>query len=125
MSSYIVLESLCDSIIKLNKNIQSVAVINNHGRVIEKISRPVFEKQFPDHLNELFCMGFALQVSMGRDFDDKYGPIHYHISERENLIIITFPIDENIILVTANKNISPIAFSRKTIPIIIEHIKRL
>ena len=123
MSSQISLESLCNSILQLNKNIQSVAVINNHGRVLEKISRPAFTKQFPDHLSEMFCMGFALQVSMGRDFDENYGPINYHISERTNLTIITFPADENIIIVTANKNISPIILSKKTIPIIIDYIK--
>lgn len=125
MSSLIELESMCDVILRLNKNIQSVAVINNRGRVIEKISRPLFVKQFPDYLNELFCMGFALQVSMGRDFDENYGPVNYHISERTNLSIITFPVDENIILITANKNISPITLTRKIIPIVLDSIKQL
>lgn len=125
MSSYLSLELLCDSILKLNKNIQSVAVINNRGRVIEKISRPMFTKQFPDYFSELFCMGFALHVSMGRDFDENYGPINYHISERTNLSIITFPVDENIILITTNKNISPITLTRKIIPVIIEYVKQV
>lgn len=125
MSSYVELESVCDSILRLNKNIQSVAVINSHGRVIEKISRPLFTKQFPDYFNELFCMGFALQVSMGRDFDENYGPVNYHISGRTDLSIITFPQDENIILVTTNNNISPITLTRKIIPIIINNVKQL
>lgn len=123
MLSYVLLESLCDSILRLNKSIQSVAVINNRGRVMEKISRTKFTRQFPDHLNELFCMSCILQISMGKDFDENYGPINYHISERSNLTIITFPLDENMILITANKSISPITVARKTMDIINNHVK--
>lgn len=124
VSSCVSLESLCDSVLRLNKSIQSVAILNNKGRVIEKISRPLFAKQFPDYFNELFCMGFALQVSMGRDFDEKYGPVNYHISERTNLSIITFPVDENIILITANKITSPITLVRKIVDLTSEYRKR-
>jgi len=123
MLSYVLLESLCDSIIKINKSIQSVAVINNRGRVMEKLSRSKFTKLFPNHLNELFCMSCVLQISMGKDFDEKYGPINYHISERSNLTIITFPLDENVVLITANKSISPITLARKIIDVISKHVQ--
>jgi hypothetical protein len=123
MLSYVLLESLCDSIMKLNKSIQSVAVINNRGRVMEKFSRSKFTKRFPNHLNELFCMSCVLQISMGKDFDENYGPINYHISERSNLTIIKFPLDENMILITANKSISPITLARKTISVINNHVQ--
>ena len=121
MLSYVLLESLCDSIIKLNKSIQSVAVINNRGKVMEKISRSKFTIQFPNYLNELFCMNCVLQISMGKDFDENYGPINYHISERSGFTIITFPLDENVVIITTNKNISPITLARKTIGVINNH----
>jgi hypothetical protein len=123
MLSQVYLESIYDTILRLNKNIQSVAVINNRGRVMEKISRSQFAKQFPDHLNELFCMSCVLQISMGKDFDENYGSINYYISERSNLTIITLPLDENVILMTANKNISPITLARKTMDIIDNHVQ--
>jgi hypothetical protein len=118
------LEPLCDSILRLNKNIQSVAVISNRGRVIEKISKPKFTEQFSNYLSELFCMSCVLQVSMGRDFDGNYGPINYHISERRSLTMITFPLDENVVLVTTNKNVSPVSLASKTVDLISEHRKR-
>ncbi|MDE1830364.1 MAG: hypothetical protein KGI25_08575 [Thaumarchaeota archaeon] len=118
MLSYETLESLCYSISNIDKNIQSVAVINKRGRTIGKISRPEFEKQFPSHLSELFCMHHVLQVSMGKDFDENYGPVNYHISERTNHVIITFPLDDNVMLVTTGKNTSPIALARKIIDVI-------
>ena len=121
MSSYVSIESLCNSVFRLNKNIQSVAVISNRGRTVEKISKPQFIEQFPDHLSELFCMSCVLQVSMGRDFDENYGPINYHVSERKNLTMMTFPLDENVILVTTNKNISPVSLARNIVDLINEH----
>lgn len=121
MSSYVSLAPLCNSIFGLNKNIQSVAVISNRGRIIEKISKPQFAEQFPDYLSELFCMSCVLQVSMGRDFDENYGTINYHVSERKNLTMITFPLDENVILVTTNKNISPVSLARNIADLINEH----
>ena len=125
MSSYMSLESLCDSILKLNKSIQSVAIINNRGRVIENISRFKFTKHFPNHLSELFCMSCVLQVSMGRDFDENYGPINYYISERTNLTMITFPLDDVVILATLDKRISPITLSRRIVNMIDDHKKVL
>jgi hypothetical protein len=125
MSSYVSLELLCDSILNLNKSIQSVAIINNRGRVIEKISRFKFSKHFPNHLNELFCMSCVLQVSMGRDFDENYGPTNYYISERTNLTMITFPLDENVILATLDKRVSPITLCSRIIHMISDHKKML
>lgn len=125
MSSYMPLELLCDSILKLNKSIQSVAIINNRGRIIEKMSRFKFTRNFPNHLSELFCMSCVLQVSMGRDFDENYGPINYHMSERTSFTTLTFPVDDNVILVTTNKNISPITLARKVVKIIDDHRKTI
>jgi hypothetical protein len=81
----------------------------------------VFAEQFPDYLSELFCMSCVLQVSMGRDFDENYGPINYHMSERKSLTMITFPLDENVILVTTDKNISPVSLARQIADLINEH----
>lgn len=122
-SLHVDLESLCNSILGANKNIQSVAVINNKGRPIEKNSRPEFTKQYPDYMSELFCMQCVLQISMGRDFDENYGPINYHLSERASFTVLTFPVGDNIILVATNKNVSPITLARKISCTISEHSK--
>jgi hypothetical protein len=43
MASYVFFESLCDSILILNKSFQSVAVIRNRGREIEKFKTTVYK----------------------------------------------------------------------------------
>jgi hypothetical protein len=112
------LDTLCDLILDVNKNIQSVVLVNKQGRAVEKISRPEFTRQFPDFINEMFLMSSILQVSLGRDFDEQYGPINYHISGRENLTILSLPVHDHVILAAVNKNVSPISLVRKIVNVI-------
>jgi hypothetical protein len=113
MSKSLVSDTLCNSILSTNKNIQSVILINKQGRPVEKISRSQFTTKFQDNMSEMFFMQCVLQVSMGRDFDECYGPINYHISERTNLVMLSFPLDDHVLLVIVNKNVSPISLARK------------
>lgn len=121
MSLHESFDVLCWSIYSIDKNIKSVAVINNKGKIVEKILKPEFAEQFPDYFNEIFCMHHVLQISMGRDFDDHHGPVNYHISKRANLTTLTFPLNEDVLLVTTSKNVSPITLARKIIPLIEKH----
>lgn len=114
---YSELDTLCESISNLESNIQSVIVINKFGRPVERIGREENDKHF-SYNSEMFFMQCVLQISMGQDFDEQYGPINYHISERQNLIMLTFPIYDHVLLVTAKKNISPISLARKIICVI-------
>lgn len=119
------LYALCGSIQKISRNIQSVAIINKMGRMVENSSTPEFSEKFPDHMNEHLLMQCVLQISMGRDFDEFYGPINYHISERASLTFLTFPVEDNVILVTCNKNVSPIGLAKKIVHAISEHMKQV
>lgn len=116
--SQLVSDTLCKSILDINKNIQSVALINKQGRPVDKISRPRFTTQLQDNMSEVFYMQCVLQVSMGRDFDECYGPINYYMSERANLTMLSFPWNDHVLLVTVNKNVSPISLARKIANII-------
>ncbi|MGI0047667.1 MAG: hypothetical protein ACREBB_10855, partial [Nitrosotalea sp.] len=95
------LGTLCNTVLDVNKNIQSVSVINKSGRaVVEKsahgVNMPVHKEQ-----HEILFMQCALTISMGRDFDEPFGEIGYIHVERKNLEMFSIPLDENIVLVTS------------------------
>jgi len=69
-------------------------------------------------MNEMLFMHCVLQISMSKDFDEQCGPINYHISERGNLTMLTFPIYDHVILVITKKSISPISLARKIVNVI-------
>lgn len=109
------IDELCNSIMGINKNIQSVAIINKLGRPIEKITRDGRLEHLPEAKDEMLFMQCVLEISMGKDHDSEYGPINYHLSERENLTMITFPMRDHVILVTTKKNVGPISLARKIV----------
>ena len=113
MSSYASLDALCESVLRVNKNVQSVSVLSKMGRLVGENSKPEFANRFHGSRNEHLFMQSVLQISMGRDFDDVYGPINYYVSERANLTLLTFPLDDNVLLVTCSKNLSPITIAKK------------
>lgn len=118
MSFYSSLDALCGSVLGASRGIQSVSVISKMGKLVESASRPEFSKRFPDYLDEHMFMQCVLQISMGRDFDDDYGPINYHMSERASLTMLTFPVEDCVMLVACDKNSSPITLAKKIIGII-------
>jgi UDP-glucose 6-dehydrogenase len=111
--------------LNINKNIQSVTIINKFGRALEKAYRPNHEKQFSDDMDKMLYMQCVLQVSLGTDFDEQFGAINYHISERANLTMLTFPFSQDVILVIANKKTSPISLARKISSLILDHKSRI
>lgn len=121
MTTYTGINELCNSILSTNKYIQWVAILNKQGRAVERCSRSKYANEFSNHVEEMLFMQCVLQVSMGRDFDDQCGPINYYISERSNLIMLTFPLDEHVILATASKNVSTISLARKISSLISDH----
>ncbi|MBI3639519.1 MAG: hypothetical protein HY223_04300 [Thaumarchaeota archaeon] len=109
------IDELCNSILRISKNIQSVAIINKLGRPIEKVTRDDGLKQLPQPKEEMFFMQCVLEISMGKDYDSEYGPINYHLSERENLTMITFPMRDHVVLVTTKKDTVPISLAKKIV----------
>ena len=87
------------------------------------MSRPGSSEMFPDKISELLYMQCVLQVSMGRDFDDRYGPINYHVLERANAVMLTFPIDDHVVFLAASKSAGPISLAKKVSSIINQSIK--
>lgn len=63
----------------------------------------------------------ALEISMGKDFDDDFGKINYTFTDRDNLAMFSFPMNEFIVLVTSKSNVSPISMARKISSLIISY----
>ena len=115
-------DKLCDTILGINENIQSVSIINKHGRAVECKIQGDPNFQATEQKNEMFFMQCALTISMGRDFDEDFGEIGYIHTNRKNLSMFSFPLFDNIILVTSKATIGPISLARK-IPAIIKRYR--
>ena len=106
-------DELCNSILDINTNIQSVSVINKHGRAIERKTSDDADTQVTGQKIEMFFMQCVLTISMGKDFDEEFGEIGYVHIDRKNLSMFSFPVLDHIVLVTSKAAISPISLAKK------------
>ena len=107
------LDSLCNTVLNVNENIQAVSVINKQGRAVHKIARTGTGLPMQENENEMLLMQTAITISMGRDFDEPLGEIGYVHVERKNLSLFSFPIGDYIVLVTSKAAIGSISLARK------------
>lgn len=106
-------DKLCNYILGINSNIQSVSIINKHGRAIERKTSNEIDPQVDGQKIEMFFMQCVLTISMGRDFDEEFGEIGYVHIDRKNLSMFSFPLFDHIVLVTSSATVSPITLAKK------------
>ncbi|HZS73898.1 MAG TPA: hypothetical protein VFA69_05280 [Candidatus Nitrosotalea sp.] len=106
-------DELCNSILGINTNIQTVSIINKHGRAVERKTNDDADPQVTGQKIEMFFMQCVLTISMGRDFDEEFGEIGYVHIDRKNLSMFSFPVLDHIVLVTSKAAISPISLAKK------------
>lgn len=110
---------LCRSILNSNNNIHSVEIVNKQGLTLEKLGSERIIKMSKEERSERNVGRCLFDISLGEELDDLYGPIQYHFS-KGSFVMFSFPFSENLVVVTATKNISPISLATKIAHIIIK-----
>ena len=113
------LDKFCKSILSADRNVRSVAVLDKKGLVLHSISHPRFMQPSLERWNDIHYMECMFDISMGAKFDELYGPIRYHHSDKDNFMMFSFPYNKQVVIITSTKMISPIAFATKISNIII------
>ncbi len=101
------LEKICKKILKIDPKIRSARFINNRGHLIAggmKEGLLSLENQKQD---EMMFMELALRVRMRHEFDNEFGEVHFSMSYRDKVIVMSFPLTNNdVLLISCEKNIN-------------------
>jgi hypothetical protein len=74
--------------------------------------------------DEMMFMELALRVRMRHEFDTEFGVVHFSLSYRDKVIVMSFPLsNDDVLLVSCEKNTSFGAMPFKILKII-EQIKK-
>jgi hypothetical protein len=114
------LDQFCRSIMNSDRNVQSVTIIDNRGTVIHNEIHRGFLQPRLDRWNDIHYMECTFDISLGAKFDNLYGPIRYHHSDKDNFMMFSFPYNKNIVIVISTKRISPIAFATNVSHVILD-----
>ncbi|NWJ21602.1 hypothetical protein HX802_01990 [Marine Group I thaumarchaeote] len=96
-------ENLCTLVQKIDSKVRFAGVINSKGRLVAGGMTPS-KKQLGDRKrDEMLYMELALRVKMRREFDDDLGKVKFSMSFREKLIVMSFPMENDVLMVSLEK----------------------
>lgn len=99
-------EELCDKVFKIDDKIRSARVINNKGKLDAGGMREGLRALEDYKKDEMLFMELSLRVRMRHEFDEEFGPVEFSLSYRGKIIVISFPMKENrVLLVTTERQV--------------------
>lgn len=97
------LENGCKKLLT-EENVRFVGVVNPLGNLVAGGFGENVMPLLDDQNLKMVFMQMQLDFNMRQDFDEILGPIDYIASRRKNQLIISVPIAENLVLITAEPN---------------------
>src|SRR5688572_32569717 len=99
------LNKLCERVFALNEDIRYAGVIDGTGTLVAGGMREGTDSIVTETDEELFLTQTALRKSMRERFDDSMGRARFAYVEREKISILTFYMEDKILLVTLEPNV--------------------
>ena len=96
-------ENMCASIQKTDAKIRFAGVINSKGRLVAGGMAPSKTRLGDRKRDEMLYMELALRVKMRREFDDDLGKVELSMSFREKLIVMSFPMKDDVLMVSLER----------------------
>ena len=100
------LEEMCQSIIKLDPMMRSARFINGRGHLIAGGMKEGLLSLEAQKQDEMMFMELALRVRMRHEFDNEFGEVHFSMSYRDKVIVMSFPLtNDDVLLISCEKGI--------------------
>ena len=80
-----------------------------------KENNPSLENEYEQ---QKMCMDLALRTSMRSDYDHSLGPVLYTASRRKNAVMLSFPLQNCILLISAKADTYTEILARKIMKIV-------
>ena len=98
------LEKLCQKIIKLGPHMRSARFINSRGHLMAGSMKKGLLSLEAQKQDEMMFMELALRVRMRHEFDNEFGEVHFSMSYRDKVIVMSFPLsNDDVLLLSCEK----------------------
>ena len=94
------LEKICQKIIKLDPKMRSARIINSRGHMEAGGMKDGLLSLEAQKQDEMMFMELSLRVKMRHEFDKEFGIVHFSMSYRDKVIVMSFPLtNDDVMLV--------------------------
>ena len=102
---------ICSELVK-DIEIRFAGYLDSSGRVLAGGYKDDLVPRLSEEQHRSVCQELASRVEKRKKFDDKLGQVKYSASRRRHVVIMSFPIFENVLMVVAEPhvNIDRLAF---------------
>ena len=100
VNGYLQLENKCQELLK-DDAIRFVGMINHMGQLISGGFAEGVDLVETDEKRRMLYIQMALEIAMRKEFDDTLGKINYIATNRNKVLMITIPMDDHVILISA------------------------
>ena len=98
------LEKICQKINKLDPMMRSARIINSRGHQDAGGMKKGLLSLEAQKQDEMMFMELALRVRMRHEFDKEFGVVHFSMSYRDKVIVMSFPLtNDDVLLVSCEK----------------------
>jgi len=96
-------ENICTLVQKIDSKIRFAGVINSKGRLVAGGMAASKTRLGDRKRDEMLYMELALRVKMRSELDDDLGKVKFSMSFREKLIVMSFPMKNDILMVSMER----------------------
>ena len=93
-------ENICTLVQKIDSKIRFAGAITSKGRLVAGGMAPSKTRLGDRKRDEMLYMELALRVKMRSEFDGDLGKVKFSMSFREKLIVMSFPIENDVLMVS-------------------------
>jgi hypothetical protein len=93
--------SLCEKIIKLDRNIRFAGIVNKSGEVIEGGFKHGVEPLLNGINEQQMYIHSLSNLTTLQSYSDRLGIVRYSLTEYEKVKLFTFPLDDGILCLSA------------------------
>ena len=98
-------DTICERVFKIDGKIRSARVINNKGKLIAGGMRQGLRALEDAKKDEMLYMELSLRVRMRHEFDEEFGPVEFSLSHRGKIILMSYPMTENVLFVSTERQV--------------------
>ena len=99
------LERICQQILQLDPKMRSARFINSRGHLAAGGMKDGLLSLEAKKQDEMMFMELALRVRMRHEFDTEFGIVHFSLSYRDKVIVMSFPLsNDDVLLVSCEKD---------------------
>jgi len=114
---YSIYQQKCNLLLK-EETIRFAGLINHMGRLVAGGFKEGISPLEDEAERRKMYMELALRVSMRMEFDYTLGPVKYSASRREKAVMMSFPLNNNVLLVSTEPSIDIEKFAQKVLKIV-------